>query len=114
MTATAIDYLVCPFTPDLLERFIRDALAPGLDPAEGHRAVDRYEMDRRIGGVHVPVLLLAPTDDPFAQNDLASVVAALSHVPRLELRRLEGAQVPAMEVCADQVAHHLREFVSSL
>src|SRR5699024_6203537 len=34
--------------PDLLDRFIRDALAPGVDPAEGHRAVKRYAMDERI------------------------------------------------------------------
>lgn len=100
--------------PDLLDRFVRDALAPGLDPAEGHRAVDRYEMERRIRDVDAPVLLLAPTHDPFAEQHLATVVEALSHVPVLRLGRLEGAQIPAMEACADQVAHHLLTFIGSL
>jgi pimeloyl-ACP methyl ester carboxylesterase len=100
--------------PDLLDRFIRDALAPGLDPTEGHRAVNRYEMERRIQEVDVPVLLLAPTDDPFAERDLPSVVAALAHVPVLERRPLRGAHIPAMEECAEQVARHVREFAARL
>src|SRR5690606_1384238 len=52
--------------PDLLNRFIRDALAPGVDPAEGHRACGRYVMEERIGLVRCPVLVFAPSDDPFA------------------------------------------------
>jgi pimeloyl-ACP methyl ester carboxylesterase len=100
--------------PDLLERFIRDALAPGIDPAEGHRAVSRYRMDERIGAVTAPVLLLAPTDDPFAAAALPSVTDALTGARVVEVRALEGAQVPAMEQCAGQVAAHVREFVADL
>jgi len=100
--------------PDLLDRFIRDALAPGLDPAEGHRAVSRYPMEERIAEVTAPVLLLAPTDDPFAAAALPSVTAALSGAQRLEVRPLAGAQVPAMEQCAGQVEVHVREFLDSL
>lgn len=48
--------------PDLLDRFIRDALVSGIDPAEGHRACDRYVMDERIGLVRCPVLVLTATD----------------------------------------------------
>ena len=44
-----------PNRPDLLDRFIRDALAPGLDPVEGHRACARYRMEERIGLVTAPV-----------------------------------------------------------
>ena len=35
--------------PDILNRFIRDALAPGVDPLEGHLACARYAMEDRIG-----------------------------------------------------------------
>lgn len=98
--------------PDLLDRFIRDALVPGLDPAEGHRAVSRYLMDERIGSITAPVLLLAPTDDPFANAALPSVRHGLTGARVVEVKDLEGAQVPAMEQCAEQVAAHVRAFLS--
>lgn len=97
--------------PDLLDRFIRDALVPGSDPAEGHRACDRYLMDERIGLVTCPTLVLAPTDDPFAAPAVPTIMANLSNVSRLEERTLEGATIPAMEQCADQVAAHVRWFL---
>lgn len=100
--------------PDLLDRFIRDALAPGLDPTEGHRAVERYQMDERIGAVTAPVLLLAPSDDPFAAEALPHVIGALTGARVTELRVLEGAGVPAMEQCAPEVAAHVRSFLASL
>jgi len=100
--------------PDLLDRFIRDALVPGRDPAEGHRAVSRYVMDERIGSVTAPVLLLAPTDDPFAAAALPSVRQGLAGARVVEVKALEGAQIPAMEQCADEVAAHVRAFLSRL
>lgn len=100
--------------PDLLDRFIRDALAPGVDPAEGHRAVRRYLMDERISQVTAPVLLLAPTEDPFAAAALPAVRRALTAARVVEVRELEGAAIPAMEQRAEQVARHVREFLASL
>lgn len=99
---------------DLLNRFIRDALAPGLDPTAGHRAVDRYEMDKRIGAVTAPVLLLVPSEDPFAVEALPSVTAALTGTRLIEVRSLEGGHIPAMEQCADQVAAHVRAFLAGI
>ncbi|MBM7517075.1 alpha/beta fold hydrolase [Nocardioides nitrophenolicus] len=100
--------------PDLLDRYVRDALAPGVDPAEGHRAVGRYEMDLRIAGVTAPVLLLAPSDDPFAVPALPAVRAALTGTRSVTTRSLDGGRIPAMEQCADQVAGHVREFLGAL
>lgn len=99
---------------DLLDRFIRDALAPGLDPAEGHRACGRYEMEKRIYDVTCPVLVLTPTDDPFAAPSLPDVLAGLSRASKVEVGTLEGGQIPAMEQCADQVSAHIRAFVHPL
>lgn len=100
--------------PDLLDRFVRDALVPGLDPAEGHRAVGRYAMDERIGAVTAPVLLLAPTADPFAADALPAVRRGLSGAPTVQVRSLPGAQIPAMEQQPDLVAHHVKEFLAGL
>jgi pimeloyl-ACP methyl ester carboxylesterase len=102
-----------PGRPDLLDRFVRDALAPGVDPAEGHRACDRYVMDERIGLVRCPVLVFAPSDDPFAGPAVPTVVAALSGSARVETAALAGAMIPAMEQCAGQVATRVRAFLSA-
>jgi pimeloyl-ACP methyl ester carboxylesterase len=99
--------------PDLLDRFIRDALAPGVDPAEGHRACERYVMEERIGLVRCPVLVLEPTEDPFAAPAVPQVVAALSRAVRVQTARLEGAMIPAMEQCTDQLVAHVRAFLAS-
>jgi pimeloyl-ACP methyl ester carboxylesterase len=100
--------------PDLLDRFVRDALVPGLDPAEGHRACERYLMEQRIGLVRCPVLVLAPSDDPFAGPAVPDVVAGLTAAERVVTETLEGAMIPAMEQCADQVAAHTRAFLAEI
>lgn len=100
--------------PDLLDRFVRDALVPGLDPAEGHRAVGRYAMDERIGAVTAPVLLLAPTADPFAADALPDVRRGLSGARTVRVRSLPGAQIPAMEQHPELVAQHVRQFLAGL
>lgn len=97
--------------PDLLDRFIRDALAPGLDPAEGHRAVSRYPMDERIGAITAPVLLLVATGDPFAVAALPAVRRALVAARVVKVRELP-AQVPAMEECAEDVVRYVRDFLA--
>ena len=51
---------------DLLERFMVDALKAGPRAAEGHRAVDRHEMEKRLPLVRCPTLVIAPTADPHA------------------------------------------------
>ncbi|HWC23911.1 MAG TPA: alpha/beta hydrolase [Flexivirga sp.] len=100
--------------PDLLDRFIRDALAPGVDPAEGHRACDRYVMDERIGLVQCPVLVLTATDDPFAAPALPHIVHGLTGAAQVTTASVDGAMIPAMEQCADQVAKHVRSFLAQL
>lgn len=100
--------------PDLLDRFIRDALAPGIDPAEGHRACERYVMESRIGLVRCPTLVLESTDDPFAAPAVPQVVAGLTGASSVTTARLEGATIPAMEQCADQVGAHVRAFLRAL
>ncbi|GGB18434.1 hypothetical protein GCM10011492_05360 [Flexivirga endophytica] len=100
--------------PDLLDRFIRDALVPGLDPAEGHRACDRYLMDERIGLVRCPVLVLTATGDPFATPALPHILEGLTGAEHVATATLEGAMIPAMEQCPDQVAAHVRRLLQSL
>lgn len=58
-----------PNLPDLLNRFVADALRVGDRAEEGHRAVNRYAAPDRVEELRqagVPVLVLAGTSDPFA------------------------------------------------
>ncbi|MBL7255570.1 alpha/beta fold hydrolase [Paractinoplanes lichenicola] len=98
--------------PDLLDRFIRDALAPGVDPAEGHLACARYVMEDRIGLVTAPVLLIGGADDPFALPDVERLQKHLTNAVRVETAVIEGGTIPLMEQKAAEVAAVTLEFLA--
>src|SRR5438128_11615137 len=60
-----------PFYPaddiDLLQRFMIDALRAGEMAAEGHRVLNRYRMEDRLGQIHCPTLVIAPPGDPHVR-----------------------------------------------
>jgi pimeloyl-ACP methyl ester carboxylesterase len=70
-----------PFYPtdriDLLERFVIDALKAGPRAAEGHRVVDRYEMETRLPLIQCATLIIAPTADPHAYPHASNVANAI-------------------------------------
>ena len=61
---------------DLLVRFVRDALRVA-DAEAGHRAVSAYEMERRLGLVAAPTLLVGHARDIYAFGDLMPLHDAL-------------------------------------
>jgi pimeloyl-ACP methyl ester carboxylesterase len=95
--------------PDLLERFIRDALA--VDPAEGHRACGRYVMEDRVGLVTAPVLLLGASADPFGMRDLPMLSERLANA---EAQVVEGGTVPLMEQAPKEVVSFVTDFLGRL
>ncbi|ROO60592.1 pimeloyl-ACP methyl ester carboxylesterase [Micromonospora sp. Llam0] len=97
--------------PDLLDRFIRDALAPGVDPAEGHLACSRYVMEDRIGRIEAPTLLLGASDDPFALPDVERLRAKLTGAARVEVAVVDGGTIPLMEQKAPEVAEIVLAFL---
>jgi pimeloyl-ACP methyl ester carboxylesterase len=103
-----------PNRHDLLDRFIRDALAPGLDPVEGHRACARYRMEERIGLVTAPVLMIGAAADPFAMPDLPRVSEALTGSALVETVVIEGGMIPLMETHAAAVAAAIDEFLQGV
>jgi pimeloyl-ACP methyl ester carboxylesterase len=84
-----------PFYPpdriDLMERFIVDALKAGSRAVEGHRVVDRYEMETRLPLVRCPTLVIAPTADPHAHPHAPKVAAAIAGSALVEI---EDGMVP--------------------
>jgi pimeloyl-ACP methyl ester carboxylesterase len=103
-----------PDRHDLLDRFIRDALAPGLDPVEGHRACARYRMEDRIGLITAPVLMIGAAADPFAMPDLPRVSEALTRSVLVETVVIEGGMIPLMETHAGEVAEAIDAFVDGM
>jgi pimeloyl-ACP methyl ester carboxylesterase len=98
--------------PDILNRFVRDALAPGLDPVEGHRACARYEMENRIGFITSPTLLLGASNDPFALPEIPHLKAALSRASSIEEVVISGGHIPLMEEYPEEVARVVKEFLA--
>lgn len=102
-----------PFYPqgdtDLLRRLMADALRSGPMAVEGHRVVNRYHMEDRLGLIANPTLVLVPEDDPNARSGEAVAAA----IRGSNLRRITGAQVPfpdqMPEVFAGQVDGFLRD-----
>lgn len=101
-----------PFYPqgdaDLLARFMADALRAGPMAAEGHRVVNHYRMEDRIGLVSAPTLVLAPTDDPHAYPAAPRVAAAIRGAVLVEAR---GAMVPFPDQSPEVFAAFVRDFV---
>lgn len=98
--------------PDLLDRFIRDALAPGVDPAEGHRACARYRMEERIGLVTAPTLLIGAADDPFALPDLGPLAEHLTAAADVDTVVLDGGTIPLMEQLPREVVAAVERFLA--
>ncbi|GAA0514927.1 alpha/beta hydrolase [Paractinoplanes deccanensis] len=97
--------------PDLLDRFIRDALAPGVDPMEGHLACARYVIEDRIGEVRAPTLIIGAADDPFARPNVERVRAHLTGAAHVEVAIVAGGTIPLMEQKASEVAGLVTAFL---
>lgn len=97
--------------PDLLDRFVVDALKAGPLAAEGHRMVDRYPMDRRLPLVRCPTLVIAPTADPHAWPHAPKVAAAIAGAKLVEI---EGGMVPLPDQMPERFAAEVLGFVASL
>lgn len=100
--------------PELLDAFMRDALAPGVDPAEGHRAVKRYRMETRVGLVTAPVLVIGATDDPVAYPHTGRVVRAYRNAAHVERYDVLGGGIPLMEQRPREVADAVGAFLDRL
>ncbi|MYS85128.1 alpha/beta fold hydrolase [Embleya scabrispora] len=99
-----------PGRPDLLTRFIRDALVH--DPADleaGHEAVGRYRMEERIGRIGCRVLCIGATADPYAFPELQRLRA---HLPGADIAVVDGGMVPLMEEHPSEVAELIARFLT--
>jgi pimeloyl-ACP methyl ester carboxylesterase len=96
--------------PDLLDRYVADALRAGPLARAGHHVVGAYAMEHALPSLTMPVLLIGATADPYAHPQLARFRAALPHARSVEI---EGGMVPLPDgwpaEFSSAVLHFLRE-----
>lgn len=94
--------------PSLLDRFIVDALRAGAMAAEGHRVVNRYRMEDRIGLVEAPTLIVAATGDPHAYPATPRLAAA---IPGAEVTEIMGGTVPLPDAMPREFSRAILAFL---
>ena len=99
-----------PGRPDLLTRFLIDALRAGELAPAGHRAVWAYAMGDRLGLVRAPVLLVGATEDRFAYPHLPRLAAAL---PGSRVVEIPGGMVPLPDQLPEEFAGAVAGFLDS-
>jgi pimeloyl-ACP methyl ester carboxylesterase len=98
-----------PGRPDILTRFVRDALILGEDVEKGHEACARYHMEERINLIRCPVLCIGASADPYAFPELGPLS---SRIPNAQVAVIEGGMVALMEQRPDEVVSLIRRFLA--
>jgi pimeloyl-ACP methyl ester carboxylesterase len=94
--------------PDLLARFLIDALKVGERVEEGHRAVSRYRMEDKVGLIKAPTLVLAGTDDPFSFPRMRPLADSIKGS---RTAAITGGMVPMVDQMPEEFARVVMEFL---
>jgi pimeloyl-ACP methyl ester carboxylesterase len=92
--------------PDLLDRYVADALRAGPLARLGHHVVASYQMD--VSRLRMPVLLIGADADPYAFPQLERMAAALPHA---ETVVIEGGMVPLPDGWPEEFAGAVADFL---
>ncbi|HZW56660.1 MAG TPA: alpha/beta hydrolase [Nitrososphaerales archaeon] len=96
--------------PDLLTRFVIDALKAGESVEVGHRAVASYPMPERLPLIRAPTLVMCGTEDPFCFPDLQKVAGAIKGSKVIQV---EGGRVPLVDQMPEVFSKHVIDFLLS-
>jgi pimeloyl-ACP methyl ester carboxylesterase len=99
-----------PDRPDILTRFVTDALRAGPNIEEGHRAVSRYRMEDALPKVKARTLLIGASADPYAFPELQPMAERLHPESTVVI---DGGMVPLMEQKPAEVAEAVLAFLRS-
>jgi pimeloyl-ACP methyl ester carboxylesterase len=96
--------------PELLNRFIIDVLKADKLSEVGHRAVALYNMERRIGLVECPVLVLCGSDDQYAFPDRTKLSSKLRYS---KSKIIPGGMVPMPDQMPKEFSDAVGKFISA-
>jgi pimeloyl-ACP methyl ester carboxylesterase len=97
-----------PNRPDLLMRFIMDAIKAGEKVVEGHLAVSNYRMEDKVGLVRCPTLVICGTEDPFSYPHMKRLAAA---IPQSKTLAIGGGTVAMVEQMPEKFAKVVLDFL---
>jgi pimeloyl-ACP methyl ester carboxylesterase len=95
--------------PDLLLRYVVDALKAGDGMEKGHRAVARYRMEEKAPFIKAPTLVMAGTGDPFSYPRMGLLA---SNIKGSETAIIEGGMVPVVDQMPEEFAKVVLDFLS--
>jgi len=96
--------------PDLLSRFVVDALKTGDRVEEGHLAVGTYPMEEKAPLIQAPTLVMAGTDDPFSYPHLKTLAQV---VMGAQVAELSGGMVSMVDQMPERFAEIVLGFLST-
>jgi pimeloyl-ACP methyl ester carboxylesterase len=94
--------------PDLLTRFVLDALKVWDRVEDGHRAVSTYRMEEKVPLIKAPTLVLAGTEDPFAYPQMKRLAAKIKGSKTAEIK---GGMVPMVDQMPEAFAKAVLDFL---
>ena len=94
--------------PDLLRRFVLDALKVRDRVEEGHRAVNNYRMEEKVHLIKAPTLVLAGTDDPFSYPRMKHLAGNIKGSTTVEVH---GGMVPMVDQMPEAFAKVVLDFL---
>ena len=94
--------------PDLLTRFVIDALKLGDRAEEGHQAVSSYRMEDRASLIKSPTLVVAGTEDPFSFPRMDPLSQSIQGS---KTAVIEGGMVPAVDQMPNDFARIVINFL---
>jgi pimeloyl-ACP methyl ester carboxylesterase len=94
--------------PDIMHRFVFDAMRVIDAVEDGHRAVSAYRMEDVLGRVTAPTLCIGADADPHAFPDLERVAARITGA---RTAVVHGGMVPVMEMFPAEVARLVVDFL---
>ncbi|MBW1999631.1 MAG: alpha/beta hydrolase [Deltaproteobacteria bacterium] len=96
--------------PDLLTRFVIDALKVGERMEEGHQAVGKVRMEDKVPLIKAPTLVLAGTEDPFSYPRMKPLANAIKGS---RTAVIEGGMVPMVDQMPEEFARVVLSFLDS-
>jgi pimeloyl-ACP methyl ester carboxylesterase len=96
--------------PDLLVRFVVDALKVGDRVEEGHRAVGKYKMEDKVGLIKAPTLVLAGTEDPFSFPRMTPLSESIGESKTAVIK---GGMVPMVDQMPEEFSRVVLQFLDN-
>ena len=96
--------------PDLLTRFLVDALKAGEGAQAGHLAVSSYDMEPRLPLVQAPTLVIGATEDPFCYPMMWPLARRIAGARVVEIA---GGMVPLPDQLPREFAQVVLDFLGS-